>query len=98
MNEVTRRTLLPMIGYREGLTRIQLWLVSYLITQTEFDIWDVIVSEMEDTIAEGFKGRRQLLFAHWICFILMRAIDRMAPESTLAMRNSPIAFHEYDMR
>jgi len=58
----------------------------------------MIVSEMEDTIAEGFKGHRQLLFAHWICFILMRAIDRMAPESALAMRNSPTTFREYDMR
>ena len=58
----------------------------------------MIVSEMEDTIAEGFKGHRQLPFAHWICFILMTTIDRMSPESALAMRDSPIAFHEYDMR
>jgi hypothetical protein len=51
LNEVMRRTLLPRIRYREGLTRVQLWLVSYLISQTEFDVWDMIVSEMEDTIA-----------------------------------------------
>jgi hypothetical protein len=53
---------------------------------------------MEDTIVEGFKGHRQLPFAHWICFILMIAIDMMSPELALAMRDSPIAFHEYDMR
>ena len=32
LNEVMRRTLLLRVGYREGLTRIELWLVSYLIT------------------------------------------------------------------
>jgi hypothetical protein len=56
LNEVMRRTLLSRMGYHEGLAHIQLWLVSHLVSQIEFDIWDVILSEMEDTIAEGFKG------------------------------------------
>ena len=64
------RTLLPRMGYREGLTRIQLWLVHYLVSQTVFDIWDVMLSEMEDTLAEGFRGHRQLPYAHWITFLL----------------------------
>ena len=51
-----KRSLLPRGGYREGLTRIQLWLVHHLISQTVFDIWDVILLEMEDTLAEGFRG------------------------------------------
>ena len=42
------------MGYHEGLTHIQLWLVHSLVSQTVFDIWDVILSEMEDTLAEGF--------------------------------------------
>ena len=54
------------MGYREGLTRIQLWLINSLMQQTVFDIWDLILSEMEDTIAEGFRGHRQLPYAHWI--------------------------------
>ena len=58
------RTLLLRIGYREGLTHIQLWLLAHLVSQTDFDIWDVILSEMEDTIAEGFRGHRQLPYAH----------------------------------
>ena len=53
--EAIIRTLLPRLGYREGLTRLQ---------QTVFDIWDLLLSEMEDTIAKGFKGHRQLLYAH----------------------------------
>ena len=51
-----RRTLLPRGGYREGLTRIQVWLVHHLISQIAFNIWDVMLSDMEDTLAEGFKG------------------------------------------
>ena len=29
-----------------------------LMQQTVFDIWDLLLSEMEDTIAEGFRGHR----------------------------------------
>ena len=58
------RTLLSRMGYREGLTRIQLWLVNSLVQQTLFDIWDVILSEMEDTLAEGFRDHIQLPYAH----------------------------------
>ena len=57
---IMRRTLLPRIGYREGLTHIQLWLLNSLMEQIVFDIWDLLLSEMEDTIAEGFRGHRQL--------------------------------------
>ena len=56
LDSVMKRSLLPRGGYREGLTRIQLWLVHHLISQTVFDIWDVILLEMEDTLAEGFRG------------------------------------------
>ena len=58
LDAVMRRSLLPRSGYREGLTRIQLWLVHHLISQTVFDIWDVMLSDMEDTLAEGFRGHR----------------------------------------
>ena len=46
------------MGYRKGLTRIQLWLTYYLVSQLEFDVWDVMLSEMEDTLAEGLRGQR----------------------------------------
>ena len=55
---IMRRTLLPRMGYREGLTQIQLWLLNSLMQQTIFDIWDLLLSEMVDTIAEGFRGHR----------------------------------------
>jgi hypothetical protein len=70
LDAIVRRTLLPRLGYREGLTRMQLWVVHHLISQTPFDLWDLMLCEMEDTLAEGFKGHMQLPYAHWICFII----------------------------
>ena len=58
LDAIMRRTLIPRMGYREGLTRIQLWLPNSLMQQTVFDIWDLLLSEMEDTIGEGFRGHR----------------------------------------
>ena len=69
-----RRTLLLRMGYHEGLTHIQLWLVYHLVSRSVFDIWDVILSEMEDTLVEGFRGHYQLPYAHWIMFLIKKAI------------------------
>ena len=74
LDAIIRRTLLPRMGYHEGLTRIQLWLLNALMQQTVFDVWDVILSEMEDTLAEGFRGHRQLPYAHWIIFLIHRTV------------------------
>jgi hypothetical protein len=91
------RTLLPRLGYREGLTRMQLWVVHHLISQTPFDIWDLMLYEMEDTLAEGFKGHRQLLYAHWICFLIRSACD--LPAKIIAeISDTTTAFLEYDIR
>ena len=92
-----RRTLLPKMGYREGLTRIQLWLLNALMQQTVFDVWDLILSEMEDTIAEGFKGRRQLPYAHWITFLILKAVQVRTPEMVAEYRGATIEFPAYNM-
>jgi hypothetical protein len=44
LEAVMRRTLLLRVGYHEELTRIQLWLVHHLVSQTIFYIWDVMLS------------------------------------------------------
>ena len=38
LDAIMRRTLLPRMGYHEGLTRILLWLVYHLVSQSIFDI------------------------------------------------------------
>jgi hypothetical protein len=58
LDVVVRRTLLPRLGYHEGLTHMQLWVVHHLVSQTPFDIWDLMLYKMEDTLAKGFKGHR----------------------------------------
>ena len=92
-----RRTLLLRMGYREGLTRIQLWLLNSLIQQTVFDIWDLLLSKMEDTIAEGFRGHRQLTYAHWITFLIHRAVTMRPPEMLVEYSGATTEFPAYNM-
>jgi hypothetical protein len=52
---------------------------------------------MEDTLAEGFKGHRQLPYAHWICFIIRSACELPA-EIRSEISDTTTAFLEYDIR
>jgi hypothetical protein len=97
LDAIVRRTLLPRLGYREGLTRIQLWVVHHLISQTLFDLWDLMLCEMEDTLAEGFKGHRQLPYAHWICFII-KSMCELPAEIRAEIYDTTTTFPEYDIR
>ena len=92
LDAIMRRTLLPRMGCHEGLTRIQLWLVYYLVSQTIFDIWDVMLLEMDDTLAEGFKGHRQLPYAHWITFLLQKAVTHKSPETMVEWTGATTEF------
>ena len=85
------------MGYREGLTRIQLWLLNSLMQQTVFDIWDLLLSEMEDTITERFKGHRQLPYAHWITFLIYKAVTVRSPEMLADYSGGTIEFPAYNM-
>jgi hypothetical protein len=76
---------------------MQLWVVHHLISQTPFDIWDLMLCEMEDTLAEGFKGHRQLPYAHWICFII-RSVCDLPAEIRAEISDTTTAFSEYDIR
>jgi hypothetical protein len=97
LDAIVRWTLLPRLRYREGLTCMQLWVVHHLISQTPFDILDLMLCEMEDTLAEGFKGHRQLPYVHWICFIIQSACDLPA-EIRAEISDTTTAFPEYDIR
>ena len=92
-----RRTLLLRMGYHEGLTSIQLWLVNSLVQQKVFDIWDVILSEMEDTLAEGFRGHRQLPYAHWITFLIHKADTVKSLETMAEYTGATTEFPPYNM-
>jgi hypothetical protein len=56
-----------------------------------------MVSEMEDTLAEGFKGHRQLPYGHWICFIIRSALE-LPSEISAKITKTTTVFPEYDIR
>ena len=69
----------------------------YLVSQTIFDIWDVMLSEMEDTLAEGFRGHCQLPYAHWITFLFQKAVTHKSPETMAKWTGATTEFPQYDM-
>ena len=97
LDAIMRRTLLPRMGYCEGLTHIQLWLLNSLMQQTMFDIWDLLLSEMEDTIAEGFRGHRQLPYAHWITFLIHRVVIVRLPKMLAKYSGATTEFPTYNL-
>src|SRR6187455_510173 len=78
-----RHTLLPMMGYREATTHIQLWLLGALISHSEFDVVDFLICEIEDTILDGLRARRQLPYAHYLCYIFVQLIQPPQFQGTL---------------
>ena len=52
---------------------------------------------MEDTIAEGFRGHRQLPYAHWITFLIHRAVTVRPPEMLAEYSGATTEFPAYNM-
>ena len=65
--------------------------------QTMFDIWDLLLSEMEDTIAEGFRGQRQLPYAHLITFLIHRAVTVRPPKMLAEYSGATTEFPAYNL-
>ena len=62
-----------------------------------FDIWDVILFEMEDTLAEGFRGHKQLPYAHWITFLIHKTVVVKSLENLVEYIGATIKFPAYNM-
>ena len=74
-------------------------MVAHLIAQQPFDLWDLVVSEIEDTIAESFRGRRQLLYAYWITLLILRArLEPLPAHLQRELRDSDTVFPHYNPR
>ena len=52
---------------------------------------------MEDTITEGFRGHRQLPYAHWIIFLIHKAVIVRPPEMLPEYSGATIEFSAYNM-
>jgi hypothetical protein len=81
--KLIRRTLLPRMGYREATTHIQLWLLGALVSHSEFDVVDFLICEIEDTVLDGLRARRQLPYAHYLCHIFAQLIRPPKFQGTL---------------
>jgi hypothetical protein len=81
--ELIRQTLLPRMGYREATTHIQLWLLGALVSHSEFGVVDFLICEIEDTVLDGIRARRQLPYAHYLCHIFAQLIQPPRFQGTL---------------
>jgi hypothetical protein len=81
--QLMRRTLLSRMGYRESVTHIQLWLLGALVSHSEFDVVDFFICEIEDTVLDGLRARRQLPYAHYLCHIFAQLIRPPQFQGTL---------------
>jgi hypothetical protein len=71
------------MGYREVDTHIQLWLLGALISHSEFDVVDFLICEIEDTILDGLRARRQMPYPHYLCHIFTQLIRPPQFQGTL---------------
>ena len=62
--------MLFWIGYNEGITALQQWLLLYIMTGRDFDLVDFFICELEDEIMDEMTVHRRHPFAHWICWIV----------------------------
>jgi hypothetical protein len=91
--QLMRRTLLPRMGYREATTHIQLWLLGALVSHSEFDVVDFLICEIEDTVLDGMRARRQLPYAHYLCHIFAQLIR--PPQFQGTLEASRLVFGSY---
>ena len=53
--------------------------------------------EMEDSLVEGFRGHRQLPYAHWITFLILQVVSQMCPETAAEWSGATTNFPQYNM-
>ena len=57
------------------------------------------MSEIEDTVAEGFRGRRQLPYAHWITMLILRArLEPLLAHIQRELTHADKVYPHYDPR
>jgi hypothetical protein len=81
------------MGYREATTHIQLWLLGALISHSEFNVVDFLICEIEDTVLDGLRARRQLPYAHYLCYIFAQLIQ--PPQFQGTLKSSRVHFSSY---
>jgi hypothetical protein len=61
-----------------------------------FDIWDLMLCELEDTIYESFSAKRHMNYAHWISFLLYMGVEPMPAASVQEWSSTTFEYPTYD--
>jgi hypothetical protein len=61
-----------------------------------FDIWDLILCELEDTIYESFSAKRHMNYAHWISFLIYMGVEPMLAASVQEWSTTTFEYPIYD--
>jgi len=69
-----KKSLYPRARFGEAITVMQQWLLSLVLGHTPFDLVDLLICEWEEWIADGFKGKRRIRYAHVIYYLLSKTI------------------------
>jgi hypothetical protein len=60
------------MGNAESITGVQQWLLMFVMAKRPFDLVDILIREVGDTIMDGMGMTRQQPFDHWISWMLPR--------------------------
>jgi hypothetical protein len=63
------------------------------VGHTPVDLVDLLICEWEDWVANVFKGKRMIMYAHVICYLLAKTIG--FPEQETVLRESKSMLPEY---
>jgi hypothetical protein len=96
LDAIIRRTILPRSNFRDRTTRLQQWLLSHLVRGVAFDIWDLMLCELEDTIYESFSAKRHMNYAHWISFLIYMGVEPMPAASVQEWSSTTFEYPIYD--
>jgi hypothetical protein len=61
-----------------------------------FDIWDLMLCEIEDAIYESFKEKRHMHYAHWISFLVYMGVEPMPLASVQEWSTMTFEYPRYD--
>jgi hypothetical protein len=61
-----------------------------------FDIWDLMLCELEDTIYESFSAKRHMNYAQWISFLIYMGVETMPGASVQEWSSTTFEYPTYD--
>jgi hypothetical protein len=68
----------------------------HLVRGIPFDIWDLMLCELEDTIYKSFSAKRHMNYAHWISFLIFMGFQPMPAASVQEWSSTTFEYPVYD--